>query len=444
MLDILERLVAWIGEHSTEEIVVAYSGGRDSHVLLHALWKLSAKLPFHLSAIHVNHDLQKESANWSLHCQQICQLYQVPLQIVNLKLTILPGESLESVARIKRYQAFASLLCENAILLTAHTQSDQAETFLLQMLRGSGLQGLGAIAPLRALGKAKLARPLLEVNREEIALYAKKEQLTWIEDNSNQDMRYRRNYLRNNVLPQLKTLSEGVEDCIARAAQHCQNAQSLLDEYIHLDVQACLGENLHTLKVEPFLAHSSLRQQYIFRHWLKLNGTLMPSLRKCQDILAQVNLARVDSQPCVSFGSWQIRRFQGNLYLLNKKETQRNLQPINWQLHHPLQLNDGSIWQAKIAKGQGICVKKLTNEMLQIVFRKGGERCHVAGKKQSRPLKKILQDFNIPSWERASLPLFYQAGELVGVGTLFVSHAFAVDSPLDDGWVIQKVCQLNK
>jgi tRNA(Ile)-lysidine synthase len=439
MLEIENRLSVWLQSHDAN-IVVAYSGGRDSHVLLHALWKLKPQFGFQLRAIHVNHGLQKDADNWVFHCQQTCQQYQVPLQIVSLQLTIPPGESLENVARIKRYAAFADLLQEKDILLTAHTQSDQAETFLLQMIRGSGLQGLGAIAPGKSLGKAKLARPLLDVSRDTIALYAKTEQLTWIEDKSNNDLRFRRNYLRKMILPPLKTLSKSVETCIARTAQHCQDAQALLDEYLIHDLQRCLTDQASILDLNVFLTLTTLKQQYVFRHWLKLNNAMSPSLRKCQDILYQIKHARMDSEPCIAFGHWQIRRYMGKLFLLTKKE-QKSPPPqtIEWALSQALKLPDGSFWQAKIVKGRGISVSKLPKATLQIAFRQGGERCRIQGRKHSRELKKILQDLKIPTWERAGLPLFYQGSELVGVGALFICEPFAVEDPEEKGWLIENV-----
>ncbi|MBI2790763.1 MAG: tRNA lysidine(34) synthetase TilS [Gammaproteobacteria bacterium] len=440
MLEIVDRLSVWLQLQTATNIVVAYSGGRDSHVLLHALWKLKPQFGFQLRAIHVNHGLQKDADNWVLHCQQTCQSYQVPLQIVSLQLIIPPGESLENVARIKRYAAFADLLQEKDVLLTAHTQSDQAETFLLQMIRGSGLQGLGAIVPSKRLGKAKLVRPLLDVSRDAIVLYAKTEQLTWVEDKSNNDLRFRRNYLRKMVLPPLKTLSESVETCIARTAQHCQHAQALLDEYLIQDLQLCLGDETNILNVNAFLTLTTLKQQYVFRHWLKLNGAMSPSLRKCQDILNQIKHARIDSEPCIAFGHWEIRRYMGKLFLLTRKEQKAHtLQTLEWPLSQLLQLPDGSSWQAKIVKGQGISVEKIPKATLQIAFRKGGERCRIQGRKHSRELKKILQDFKIPTWERAGLPLFYQESELVGVGALFICEPFAVRDPEAEGWLIENV-----
>lgn len=438
--DLLTTLAQWLKNQTANvAIKVAYSGGRDSHVLLHALSQLRAQHPFLLSAIHINHGLQAISGDWSKHCHEICDAYSVPLTLIELNLTIPSGESLENIAREHRYAAFSQSLKENEILVTAHTEDDQAETFILQLLRGSGPQGLSGIAPFKSLGKGGLARPLLSISRTQIADYATANGLNWIEDPSNADLRFRRNFVRHEILSRLIDVDPGVQSAIARSSQHCANTQKLLEEYLIEDLSHCLGPTSNSLRLNVLKTYSRLKQEALFRLWLKNQGFLNPSSKRLATILDQMLQAKLDASPCVIWGHYQVKRHKDCLFLLELSSS--HTLPIlqDWVLKTPLVLSNRSVWQAKLVQGQGLSADKTSLQILSFQFRKGGERCKPQGQAHSSPLKKILQRLNVPSWERAELPLFYHQEKLVAVGDLFICEGWQADKSDEFGWLIERV-----
>jgi tRNA(Ile)-lysidine synthase len=438
MLTILSR---WLTTHITPgaSLVVAYSGGQDSHVLLHALSQLHQQNPiFTLRAIHINHGLQAKAQVWEQHCQKVCDELQIPLTIKHLHLKIPAGESLENVARQARYAAFSEILQPAEILMTAHMVEDQAETFMLQLLRGSGPLGLGSIAPKQTLGKGFLARPLLKVPKSYIQMRAQQYQLQWIEDDSNVDLRFRRNFLRHSIFPLLEQASPGFAACIARSAQHCAQTQALLETFLATALDSFTGDFPHSLKTD-FLKTDPLQQPYLLRYWLKKEGVLLPSTKKLQVILDQMTHAAPDAQPCLQWGDVELRRYQEHL-ILRKIPQRTTPQPlITWSLTTPLLLPNGQQWAAKKMLGQGIDCTKLAQPCLEVAFRQGGERCRRAGDVGSRSLKKYLQEHGIPQWERVAIPLLYQSQALVGVGDLFICEGWQVSDPNQQGWVLERV-----
>lgn len=425
-------LSGWIQDHLTANatVVVAFSGGRDSHVLLHSLSELRSQYAFTLKAIHISHGLQQASEAWPAHCEALCKAYNVPLQIIRLQLTVPPGESLEDVARKARYKAFAQYVLADEILLTAHHQEDQAETFLLQLLRGAGPQGLAGIAPMKILGAGKLARPLLNISRAEITEYAQNHKLTWVEDPSNENTQYRRNFLRKAIFPKLGELIPGFAACIARSSAHCQSTQSLLEEYIQNDLLLCAENSAHTLNVEILKTYSPLKQQAILRYWLRTQGVLNPSTKKLDVIVEQMLHAKIDATPHVHWSNVEIRRYQNRLYVLPLQLSEKPpLYAQIWHLDRPFIAYDGRVWQAQRVLGKGVQASKIADNKIEVRFRQGGERAKIAGHLHSRPLKKILQEYDIPPWEREKIPLFYSEDELIAVGNLFVCEGWQVKDP---------------
>lgn len=421
------------------KLLVAFSGGRDSHVLLDALVKLKAHYQFQLEAIHINHGLQAVASEWVRHCSDVCDAYGIPLHTINLSLQILPGESLEEKARIHRYQAMQNHVDEHTILLTAHTIDDQAETYLLQLIRGSGVKGLAGIAPNKSFGKGALARPLLSISRNEIATYAKQRHLTWIEDPSNQNLKLRRNFIRSEILKPLERLHPNSSHCIARSAKHCQDTLTILEEYLDQDLAKCLGDKPLTLNAEKLKAFSAQKQAWVLRHWLSQHQVSLPSLRKCQELLRQMLGAKEDAQPQVSWGTWQLRRYKQLIYLLSTNELFDTSVKHEWHLQSPIQLTNGQRWHAIPTLGRGVAIAKLVDDTIQISYRQGGERCHLANQQNSKALKKVLQQLDIPPWEREKLPLFYHGESLIGVGSLFICQDWLVQAPQEKGILFEMV-----
>jgi len=220
---ILEQII-----QKSTTIWIAYSGGLDSQVLLHLC--VQSKYMNKIKAIHIHHGLSKNADQWVEHCKETCQNLKIPLIIKYIQINEIKRKSLEELARHKRYEIFEELLEENDVLLMAHHADDQAETFLLRALRGSGIEGLSAIPQQRKLGKGILYRPLLNFSRMELQKYAHENNLKWIEDESNQCEKFDRNFLRKQIIPILKNRWKGLEKTLCRTAHiQTETAQLLLE-----------------------------------------------------------------------------------------------------------------------------------------------------------------------------------------------------------------------
>ncbi|MFO1258886.1 MAG: tRNA lysidine(34) synthetase TilS [Gammaproteobacteria bacterium] len=319
---IVDRLKVWFEQLPAipERIWVAYSGGRDSHVLLHALRSALERCdaPFPGSALiacHVNHRLSEYSDDWAAHCQQVAD--SLELSILTKTLTTHPkkGDSIEAWARQARYEWFQSLLEPGDLLCTAHTQNDQAETVLINLIRGSGLQGLSSIAPIKVLGSGMLARPLLNIDRNGIDAYVSEFNLNYIDDDSNTNLKFKRNYIRHELIPNMIKRYPSVVSTLARTAKHAREANLLLDEVAALDLERLLLPNGRILASK--LAQLSYpRQKNVFRYWLRLNAFPLPSEVKLDDILRQLIEAGIDRHPKIQWGEVEVRRVKGEVILL--------------------------------------------------------------------------------------------------------------------------------
>lgn len=463
---------------------VAYSGGRDSHVLLHSLCQMRAHYPaLKLKAIHINHGLHPKAGEWEAHCKAIAQNLNVPFESHQVKLPIESGDSIEAMAREARYGIFQQRLNAESILMTAHNQDDQAETFLLQALRGAGPKGLGGIASERPLGKGWLSRPLLNVSRAEINAYADRYQLAYIDDPSNDETRFRRNFLRHEILPLLQSVYPSATECLSRSSQLCADDNAMLMEYIEKDYQSVLnekqissGKGVSSEKQESNEKSKSLhcdyfdeltfqQQCHLLRYWFMKNDLKSPSLQHCKIIIDEVIYAQEDANPSVVLRDVIVKRFKDELILMprtsgrdlplsrlrsdpkrerghlgegREREAQNHCEHPDWFLNETLNLSNNTVWQAKKVKGKGIACDKLPDASLKVAFREGGERCRLP-QKRTRMLKKILQDLAIPPWERDQIPIFYHEDEMVGMGSLFVCDDFAVTDPDEMGWVIEPI-----
>ena len=278
------RAVAWVQQlrlemrQSVPRICVAFSGGLDSTVLLHQLAQARELLPISLSAIHVHHGLSSNATAWARHCRQVCAGLDVPLRVRRVEVNRAPRTSLEEEARRARYAAFAA--AKTDVIGVAHNADDQAETILLQLLRGAGPKGLAAMPPLKALSTNGLSRiflwrPLLECTRAELAAYAHQHNLTAIDDESNADERFRRNYLRHRVMPLLAAGFPAATATLARAARHQAEASDLLDALADADL--ALAERAGGLHAETLKQLGDARCKNALRRWLDRAGLRQPS-----------------------------------------------------------------------------------------------------------------------------------------------------------------------
>jgi len=404
---------------------LAYSGGLDSQVLLHLLHSAQTQFaPLQLRAVHVHHGLNSKANNWAEHCLQSCQHLSIPCKIIRVQIPQDTGESLEALARTVRYQAFKDLLQTNEALLTAQHADDQAETVLLQLLRGAGAPGLAAMPEKSRLGKGWLLRPLLGFRRADLFAYAQQHRLTWVEDDSNQDRRFDRNFLRHEILPLLENRWPATVKTLGTAARYQADNVELLRDLGKLDLQQCLHNT--PLNIAALQTFSLARQNNVLRTWLGQQGFKLPPAHKLQQIHQTLIQARVDGQPCVNWQSVEIRRFRGALYAMSPLPSVPQGFSAVWQEVQAPVLPLGHL---HVIQG-GTLRWPLQN--LSVRLRQGGETCTLNGKTQA--LKKLLQTSSLPTWLRAFLPLLFQGKTLVAVPGIAVCDEFRVNNGVHLEW----------
>ncbi len=407
--------------------LVAFSGGLDSAALLHALWRLSASRSIRLKALHIDHGLHPDSAAWGAHCAAFCAARAIAFEGIPLTLPPAPGESLEAAARTARYAALkARMGCED-MLLTAQHRDDQAETVLLQLLRGSGPAGLAAMPECIGFGPGWLARPLLGASREAIRRYAEAQGLSWCEDPSNADPRFDRNFLRLQVMPLLKSRWPGLDQTLSRSAAHCAEAQGLLEECAAQDLGAVLTAGFQgepALDLAALRARSPAQQKALLRAWIGRRGLPLPNAGRLQEVLQQALSAAAERSPAIRWPGAEARRYRGLLYLMPALPTADAGRIIEWSLGEVLDLPLGLGSLAAAPAPLGVCAQAWRQGPAEVAFRRGGERCRPAPKRSRRDLKRLFQEAGVPPWLRPIWPLIYLDGRLAAVPGLWVCDDF--------------------
>ncbi len=412
---------------------VAYSGGCDSHVLLHALVQLRQSHPFQLNAVYVNHGLSPNAAEWGRHCQTVCG--ELDVKFVCLEVDATPGdeESPEEAARRARYQAIIELLQPGEYLCTAHHQNDQAETLLLQLLRGAGPKGLAAMPASSSLGKATQLRPLLGFSQTQLHAYAEQYQLSWIEDETNTDTGFNRNYLRHQIMPLLRQRWPSADATLSRSASHCGEAAKLMEMLASQDYQSVKSESSTEIDVKKLLELDPARQKNLLRYWVHQTGLPLPSEKKLQHILSDVVHAAADKTPCVKWPGAEVRRFAGRLYVMTPMTEFDTTQVVSWSsLDQPLILPTGvTLLCKKTNQLPALSLDKLGAAKVEIRFRQGGERIRPAEKLHHIDLKKLLQQQGVPPWRRPVIPLIFAGDELVQVTGICIAHEYRAKDVTD-------------
>ncbi|MGP9825899.1 tRNA lysidine(34) synthetase TilS [Ectopseudomonas khazarica] len=392
---------------------VAFSGGLDSSVLLHLLAELARReaVPA-LSAIHVQHGLQPVAAAWPEHCRQFCAALGIPLQVVAVQ--VVAQASVEQAARQARYAAFAEHLPPDAVLFSAQHRDDQAETLLFRLLRGAGVRGLAAMPGQRPLGRGTLLRPLLDCSRAELQGYAEAHGLSWIEDPSNADTRFSRNFLRQRVMPLLAERWPQASVALARSAAHLSEAEQLLGELARMDLQAARGEPLFpwlalpSLELSLVTQLSDARQRNLLRHWLAPLSRMPDSdhwagWRDLRD-------AAGDASPVWKLADGELHRADGRLYWLS----------ADWLA--PPVLPDPAVVRVQGASelpgnGEVQIRGELPAGRWHLRYRLGGESLHLP-ERGRRDLKRLLNEWRVPAFVRPRLPLLFDGDELMAVANL--------------------------
>lgn len=404
---------------------VAYSGGLDSHVLLHALAALRAQLGVPVAAVHVNHGLQPAAARWDVHCRAVCTQLGLGYAALEVDARAARGASPEAAARAARYAALAGWLPAGHCLLTAQHRDDQAETLLLQLLRGAGVHGLAAMPEYGEFAAGTRLRPLLDVPRAALRAYAERQQLEWVDDPSNCDTGLDRNYLRHRVLPLLAARWPAMSTNLSRAAAHQAEAAALLDATAVRDLQAAAGAAAGQLHLPAIAGLSAQRRRNVLRYWLRQLTGGTPSAAVLARILDDLPGSRADAQPCVHWNGFVLRRYRDTLFLMRPLPEPDTAQALRWSLAAPLVLPAGcGVLRAREVIGQGIRRDAVTAGGVQVSWRRGGERCRPVRRGQHHALKKLFQERAVPPWQRARIPLIFIDEQLALVPGLWVCEPF--------------------
>ena len=406
-----------------KSMTVALSGGVDSVVLLHLLHSLQKKHRFTLNATHVNHGLSKNADKWVKFCEKLCRTLSIPLDVHYVKLPQKKSLGIEGEARRLRYEKL--LQSKSDLIVLAHHEDDQAETFLLQLIRGAGVKGLSSMAHFDEA--RKLWRPLLNASRMDIEKYAKQHKLKWIEDESNLNTDFDRNFIRSKVLPILKNRFNHIIKVISRSSSHLSEAQNLLDDLAKIDLKKCLKSNnyKHILQVKALNKSSHSRAKNVLRYWLELNDQMMPSKDLLGELLRQVLTAKKDAELKIELSKeFEIRRYKDEIYLVKKNQNRQKNYEIVWNGESEISLPNGSRLKFKKVKGKGISFEKMKNKKLMISNRKGGESFKPDAKRPTKKIKQLLQESDLPPWERLSLPMIFVGDELASVPNFGVDIKF--------------------
>lgn len=425
-LHALERQLA---EHRT--LLVAFSGGLDSTVLLHQLVQLRQKSPaLQLRAIHVHHGLNPRADAWAAHCKTLCAEWLVDCVVARVQVDG-QKKGIEAAAREARYRAFQQQLLPGETLLTAQHLDDQCETLLLALKRGSGPAGLAAMPLVGEFAGHSHLRPLLTQTREELERWAEAHGLSWIEDDSNQDTRFDRNFLRQAVLPLLHARWPRFSQVVARSAALCGEQEHLLDELL-AESLAALTDDTGALAWPPLVAMSEARRAALLRRWIASQHGLMPSRNQLQRIWQEVVCSREDAEPLLVLGEQAIRRFRDRLYCLNSLASLRN-QVIAW----PRECESVSLPDAlgTLQRGAaGVRVRApAADEAVTVRFQAQG-KFHILGRAGSRAIKKLWQEMGVPPWQRDRTPMLFYNDTLIAAPGVFITREGAPDQ--DAGWHI--------
>jgi len=414
-------------------LTIGLSGGIDSMVLLHILVRGLRLSPGRISAIHVNHQLNPHAAEWAAFCRSRCRELGVRLKVA--RVAVKRGNSIEAAARAARYKVFAD--AGSGIVVLAHNRDDQAETVLLQLLRGAGPRGLAAMPAFRCAAGCSPAilRPLLDAPRDRIAAYAVRHRLQWVEDDSNDDRAFLRNFLRHDVLPLLETRVPGAGVTLARGARLQAEASDLLDTLALMDLGGVPpSRSLPLAPLKTLLPH---RARNVLRYFLRSNGLQMPDADHLEELLRQALAARGDAEVCIRSGDAEMRRFHGVLYIVRGLSVPERGCAVDWNGRGTLRLDGlGGVLRLERRAGGGIDGSLFRGSGFEISGRRGGETLRLAAGGRLRTVRNLLQEAGLPPWMRERLPFLYIQGELAAVAGIGVDVRFLAPAGRAGYWPV--------
>ena len=427
---------------SAAPIAIAFSGGLDSTVLLDAAVRVAGAE--RCIALHIHHGLSPNAGRWLAHCERTARALGAGFDAQYVQVRRRPGESIEAAAREARYHALDMLCAQHGVstLWLAHHADDQAETVLLQLLRGAGVAGLAAMAPHRVEGSSTIARarPFLALLRAQLERYARSRELRWVEDESNAETRYARNALRHDVIPALTIHFPGFRDALARTASHAASAQRLLDDLARIDLEALQKDDGRSLSRRALLALDGARAANAMRWWMRASGLPVPSAARLAEMLRQLREARAEHALRVDHAGARLRLYRDAIYW-ESVETAVNLEgQASTSIKEPCQLvwRNEEVWRLPQWRGTLVFVPVspqeggvdtvpealLASAPLTARPRTGGERMRRAPGAPARTLKNLFQEAGVPAWQR-DVPLIYLGERLLFVPNLGVNGAFA-------------------
>lgn len=405
-------------------LVVAFSGGLDSTVLLHALAVTRDTHNAALLAVYVDHQLHDESGNWGDHCATFANALNVAFERVRIVVDSNAGLGIEGAARLARYDALRNVVSDSDWLLSAHHKDDQAETLLLNLMRGSGPSGLAGIAEIRPFSTAWLVRPVLSYSRSELQDYATQHDLSWIDDPSNEDRQFDRNYLRHDVLPRLEHRWPGVANRLRNSALLAGEAATMLDQLADADLQT-LGKRPDRLSLDALRSLQPERQRNVLRYVVRELGLPSPPATRLRSIVTDLIPARGDAQPVVQWTGAEIRRYRDQVYVLPVRASVEP--PATAVSADKIELGAGmGHIDLEAGAAQGLA-ESVVARGLELRFRQGGEEIRPIGQSHTKKLKKLLQEEGIVPWMRDQLPLLYSGNELVAVADLWIAASAAAE-----------------
>ncbi|TLU67601.1 tRNA lysidine(34) synthetase TilS [Thalassotalea litorea] len=448
---VYEALIAFLNrpELAGKSLLLGYSGGLDSQVLLHALAALKAqgKINTNIRAIHINHGLSDNADAWQSFTKEQCATFKIPYQAVRVDLTLQQGGGIEEKARNARYQTFAQHCEQNAVIVTAHHLDDQAETVLLALKRGAGVLGLSAMQMLRDLpGVGLIGRPLLDISRIQLTQYAEHRGLSWVEDESNQDTKFDRNFLRQRVLPLISARWQNFATSVSKSAQIQQQTQQLLEEVAQTDLQMSLADQ--PIVLDAFLQLSHNRQLNALRYRFKQLQIRMPEQKQLLQALTQIETAAADKNPQIKCSSAVLRRYQGRLFITPDYQDIQNWSKTvslsengiaetgtgeTGALQFELPDGLGSLTLEAVGIipkqiGQGDCqyIAVPADAKITLACRHDNPVCKPEDRAHSRSLKKVLQERGIPPWLRTRQIYLYVDNKFAALAGHFVCQDFTL------------------
>jgi len=408
---------------------IALSGGLDSTVLAAALAASGAGSEPALRAVHVDHGLHPDSALWSAHCHRLAERLGVPCEIVAIDARPAAGESPEAAARAARYAALAARLRPREVLLTAHHGDDQLETVLLQWLRGGGLSAVAGMRPVTPFAAGWLARPLLGFTRVELETWARAQGLAWLEDPSNADPRFDRNYLRLEILPRLRARWPAAAVTVARVAEQAADALHVTTGVAEADLSALVeGE---TLMLGPLERLPVARQRLALRAWLRSREVTVPPAATLEALRRDMLQADDDRMPVTRWPGAVARRYRGRLYA-SPRDASAHWSPACWAPGEHFDLGSDGRLELVAATGVGLSRGRLAGG-LEVVPRPEGGAFKPVGHPHHREIRKWLQEHGVLPWRRAGLPFIVSGGEIVAIGDLAYGGTLAA-APGEPSW----------